>query len=69
MMLVHSMHQLCMRMDNRFVNQRNLKEYILVKGWKKELHPLNVKNVVIKTPKCILSSLGCPKLLQGIRNT
>jgi hypothetical protein len=47
----------------------NLKEYILVKGWKKELHPLNVKNVVIKTPKCILSSLGCPKLLQGIRNT
>jgi hypothetical protein len=69
MTLVHSMHQLCMGLESRLVNWRQLKVYIPVKGRWKELHLLNVKTVVIKTPKCVPSSLRGLQLLQGIHNT
>jgi hypothetical protein len=68
MMLVHSMHQLCMGVESRLINWRQLKEYIPNKGWLKELQTLHVKNDVIKTLKCVPSSLRGPDLLQGIHN-
>ena len=69
MMLVHSMHQLCMGLESGHVNQRQLKQYVSIEGWWEELYPLNVKAIVIKTPKCIPSSPIGLKPLQGIHNT
>jgi hypothetical protein len=69
MTLVHSVNQLCMGVESRLLNQRQLKYFIPVKGRWKELNPLNVKNVVMKSSKCISCSLRGLELLQGIHNT
>jgi hypothetical protein len=69
MTLVHSLHQLCTGLESQHVNRRELKKYILVKGRWKELHPLNVKIVMIKTPKRIPSSFRDLEPLQGIYDT
>jgi hypothetical protein len=57
MALVHSMHQLCMCLKTRRVNRRQLKQDISIKGWWKELHPLDVKTVEIKNFEYVPSSL------------
>jgi hypothetical protein len=57
MTLVHSMHQLCMRLETRRVNQRQLKQDIPIKGRWKELHPLDVKTIEIKSFEYVPSSL------------
>jgi hypothetical protein len=69
MTLVHSMHQLCMGVESRHVNQRQFKQDIPIKAWWKKLYPLNIKIFIIKTPNCIPSSLCGLKPLQGIYNT
>jgi hypothetical protein len=57
MALVHSMHELCMHLETRRVNRRQLKQDIPIKGWWKELHPLDVKTVEIKSFEYVPSSL------------
>jgi hypothetical protein len=53
MMLVHSMHHMeC----TRRVNQRQLKQDIPIKGRWKELHPLDVKSIEIKSFEYVPSS-------------
>jgi hypothetical protein len=54
MTLIHSMHHMEW---TRHVNQRQLKQDIPIKGRWKELHPLDVKTVVIKSFECVPSSL------------
>jgi hypothetical protein len=50
MTLVHSMHQPSMGVENRPFNWR-------------QLHPLHVQNIIIKTPECVPSTLRCPEFL------
>jgi hypothetical protein len=52
MPLVHSMHH--MKWTRR-VNRRQLKQDIPIKGWWKELHPLDVKTVKIKSLNTFLA--------------
>jgi hypothetical protein len=51
------------------IHWRQLKEYIPVKGWWKELHPLDVKSVIIETLKSVPSSLRDLGPPQEIHNT
>jgi hypothetical protein len=53
MMLVHSMHHMEW---TRRVNQRQLKQDIPIKGRWKELHPLDVKSIEIKSFEYVPSS-------------
>ena len=57
MMLFHYMYQLCMRLETRYVNRKQLKQDIPIQGRWKILHPLNVKIVVIKSFKYVPSFL------------
>jgi hypothetical protein len=68
-MLVHSMHQLCICLQIRRVNRRQLEQDIPIKGWWKELYPLDVKTVKIKCFEYVPSAFCSPNSLQGIDNT
>jgi hypothetical protein len=66
---VQSYHEFGLQIPDRTSHRRQLKYYITIKNWRKEVHCKVFDSIVVKPLQGIPRSLGCIELLQAIHNT
>jgi hypothetical protein len=69
MSLVHSHHEFGLQILDRTSHGRQLKYYITIKDWRKEVHSKEFDDIIVKPLQGVSRSLGCMELPQAIYNT
>jgi hypothetical protein len=69
MSLVHSHYEFGLQILDRTSHGRQLKYYITIKDWRKEVHSKEFDDIIVKPLQGVSRSLGCMELPQAIYNT
>jgi hypothetical protein len=64
MSLVHSHHEFGLQILDRTSHRRQLKYYITIKDWRKEVHSKESNSIIVKPLEGIPRSLRCMELPQ-----